>query len=236
VKRGGAEIRAVFFDRDGTLCRRSHERSHEFHLWVRARSQYDPVPFARAQSIVWDEFFGSHRSDMVVDMGVEARFWVDYWMRSLELLGVNESHLDEALDKFVFFKFSELYPETRDVLSTLHECGFRLGVISDTFPSLGDSLYYLGLGHFFDVVIDSASVGAMKPSPIIYRRAVDKLDVPAEACLFVDDTYQGVKGARVIGMHALWLDRLRVCHDLRTGIIADLRGTLAYLGIHYPKS
>ena len=102
MDQGGVEIRTVLFDRDGTLCRRSEERDREFYQWVCERSRYDPVPFARAQSIIWDKFFGSYRSDMVVDVGIEARFWVDYWRRSLELLGIDLSYLDEALDRFKF--------------------------------------------------------------------------------------------------------------------------------------
>ena len=117
------------------------------------------------------------------------------------------------------------------MLSALRAHGFQLGVISDTFPSLGDSLSYLGLAHFFDVLVDSASAGAAKPSPIIYQRALDALAVPAQACLFVDDAHHGVEGAQAVGMHVLWLDRARKGHDLDAGIIADLGGALSYLGI-----
>lgn len=225
------KIRAVFFDRDGTLCHRSEVRDREFRQWAQERSRYDPVPFSSAQAKVWDEFFASHQSDMVVDVGVEARFWVAFWQRSLELLGMDMSYLDEALERFVFFKFSEIYPETQAVLSVLYEQGFWLGVISDSFPSLGDSLSYLRLDRFFHVVVDSASTGATKPSAAIYHRALHLLNLEPEEGLFIDDVYANVEGARRAGMQALWLDRAQSEHRLAEGTIADLRGVLAYLGL-----
>ncbi len=234
IERGRGEVRAIFFDRDETLCYRSQERDQEFIEWVQAHSRYAPVPFAQAQTTVWSEFFASHRTDQIVDVGSEARFWVDFWRRSLELLGIDAAWLDQVLERFVFFKFSQLYPETFSVLERLHNHGFWLGVISDTFPSLGDSLSYLRLDHFFHVVVDSASVGSTKPSPVIYRRALDMLQIPPQAGLFIDDVYENVEGARAVGMQALWLDRLHFQHDLRAGVIANLRGVLKYLGLEAP--
>ncbi|MBN1580991.1 MAG: HAD-IA family hydrolase [Anaerolineae bacterium] len=229
MDRSRGEIRAVFFDRDETLCYHSQERDQEFFDWVQSRSRYQDVPFSEARERVGLEFFDSHRADLIVDVGTEAWFWVEYWRRSLELLGIDDSHLDEALEKFVFFKFSQLYPETQEVLTTLYDQGFLLGVISDTFPSLSDSLSYLRLDRLFHVVIDSTSAGAMKPSPLIYQKALEELSVSAQESLFVDDVPENVDGARAVGMQALWLDRLHFQHDLRAGVIANLRGVLRYL-------
>lgn len=229
MSRRRGEIVAIFFDRDGTLCHRSAARDVEFQQWVIERSRFEVVPFSEAQQIIWDEFFASHRCDMVVDVGVEARFWVDYWRRSLDLLGVARSHLDEALERFVFFKFSVIYPGVRQVLTTLMEQGFLLGVISDTFPSLPDSLVYLRLDQFFNVVVDSASVGAGKPSPLIYQYALNLLHLQPKQALFVDDIRDYVVGAQAVGMHALWLDHERSAHDLAHSTIADLYGVLDFL-------
>lgn len=229
----GRQVRAVFFDRDETLCYRSQERDQEFFDWVRSRSCYQDVPFVAAREKIGHEFFESYRTDLIVDVETEAWFWVEYWRRSLELLGIDACFLEEALEKFVFFKFSQLYPETETVLATLYDQGFLLGVISDTFPSLSDSLSYLRLDRFFHVIVDSTSVGAMKPSSLIYHKALDELKVSAQESLFVDDTFENVEGARAVGMQALWLDRLHFQHDLPGGIIANLRGVLRYLNVDH---
>ncbi len=227
-------IKAVLFDRDGTLCCPGQSLEGEFYAWVQAHSRYDPVPFVEAQAVVWDEFFASHRSDLITDLGVEARFWLDFWRRSLYLLGIDAEKIQEAVDRFIFYRFLEPYPEVGRVLNVLGERGYALGVISNTLPSLRDSLVHLGVAHLFQVAIDSASVGAFKPAPAIYELALQALNVSAPESLFVDNEYENVIGARRLGMDALLLDRASAGHCLEKRIIADLEGILAYLEISCP--
>ena len=52
----------------------------------------------------------------------------------------------------------------------------------------------------FDVVVISAEVGMRKPDPAIFHLTVEKLDVPAEACVFVDDHPGHLKAAAAEGM------------------------------------
>lgn len=222
-------IKAILFDRDGTLCCPGQSLEGEFYAWVQAHSRYDPVPFAEAQATVWDEFFASHRSDMVTDLGVEARFWLDFWRRSLYLLGIDQDKIQEAVDRFIFYRFLEPYPEVKRVLNVLNERGYALGVISNTLPSLRDSLTHLGVAHLFQVVVDGASVGVFKPASAIYCLALRALDASAPESLFVDNEHENVIGARQLGMDALWLDRESSEHCLERRTIADLEGVLAYL-------
>jgi putative hydrolase of the HAD superfamily len=45
----------------------------------------------------------------------------------------------------------------------------------------------LPIDELFEVVVDSAFVGARKPEPEIYAITLERLGLPAEACAFVDD-------------------------------------------------
>ncbi len=81
----------------------------------------------------------------------------------------------------------ELYPETHKVLAALKAQGYRLGVISDTFPSLQASLEALGIAGYFDSFTASSLVGAGKPDPKIFAAATRSLDVPAHDSVFIDD-------------------------------------------------
>jgi putative hydrolase of the HAD superfamily len=56
----------------------------------------------------------------------------------------------------------------------------------------------------FEVVVDSAFVGARKPEPEIYELTLERLGgVKAEECVFVDDVDVNCAGARELGMHAV---------------------------------
>lgn len=56
------------------------------------------------------------------------------------------------------------------------------------------------LDEVCDVVVISGEVGLRKPDPAIFRMTTDKLDVPPEHCIFVDDHPGHLKTAQEIGM------------------------------------
>jgi putative hydrolase of the HAD superfamily len=57
--------------------------------------------------------------------------------------------------------------------------------------------------ELFELVVDSAFVGMRKPDPEIYRLTLDRLGLPAAACLFLDDLDVNVTAARELGMTAI---------------------------------
>jgi glucose-1-phosphatase len=58
------------------------------------------------------------------------------------------------------------------------------------------------LRHFHSCVL-SYEVGAMKPLPLIYRRAIEKAGCLPEECFFTDDIPEYVAGARAQGIDAV---------------------------------
>jgi epoxide hydrolase-like predicted phosphatase len=62
----------------------------------------------------------------------------------------------------------------------------------------------LPVDEIFDVVVDSAFVGARKPEPKIFKVTLERLDVPAERSLLLDDIELNCNAARELGMHAVW--------------------------------
>jgi putative hydrolase of the HAD superfamily len=56
------------------------------------------------------------------------------------------------------------------------------------------------INEVFDVVVISGEVGLRKPDPEIFEFTLDKLGVPAERCVFVDDHPGHLKTAKELGM------------------------------------
>ena len=77
-----------------------------------------------------------------------------------------------------------------------------VALVSNATTRLEDDLAALGLTDAFDVVVNSARVGAAKPDPAIFLAAAGRLGVDPAGCLFVDDTPGHVEAARRIGMTA----------------------------------
>jgi putative hydrolase of the HAD superfamily len=53
------------------------------------------------------------------------------------------------------------------------------------------------------VLVDSGFVGMRKPDAEIYELTLERLGLPAAACLFVDDTEVNCEAARALGMSAV---------------------------------
>jgi putative hydrolase of the HAD superfamily len=61
----------------------------------------------------------------------------------------------------------------------------------------------LPVDEIFETVVDSGFVGVRKPEARIYELTLERLGLPAEACLFVDDLEPNIEGARAAGMIAV---------------------------------
>ena len=61
----------------------------------------------------------------------------------------------------------------------------------------------LPVDEIFETVVDSGFVGCRKPEARIYELTLERLGLPAAACLFVDDLAHNCEGARAAGMSAV---------------------------------
>lgn len=95
-------------------------------------------------------------------------------------------------------------PGARETLEELRACGYRLGIISNSFAPPGGLDQHLaeeGLLRFFEVRVYSADVGYMKPHPRIFELALERLGTAAARAIYVGDKeHIDVKGASRLGM------------------------------------
>ena len=94
------------------------------------------------------------------------------------------------------------YPGTLPMLKKLRGMGIRLAIVSDA-PSVNAwiRLVEMGMQDLFDAVVTFHDTGKTKPSPLPFRRALKKLGVRPEHCLFVGDYIEkDIQGANALGM------------------------------------
>jgi putative hydrolase of the HAD superfamily len=103
-----------------------------------------------------------------------------------------------------------------DTLQTLHERGYRLGVVSNADGRVRRLLEDAGLAPRLDVVVDSAEVGIEKPDPRIFLAATRRLELEPAACAYVGDIYDiDVVGAREAGMEPILIGRCPAPEEIR---------------------
>ncbi len=91
------------------------------------------------------------------------------------------------------------YPGVREVLDTLSRT-HKLGVISDTWPSIEKQLEYIGVSRYFSFRTFSCYLGVFKPDKRMYLDALNKSGVSAEETAFVDDSARNLEGAAAMGI------------------------------------
>jgi putative hydrolase of the HAD superfamily len=113
-----------------------------------------------------------------------------------ELIGVGADNLMGRL----LFMMDPAYEVAR-VAREARNAGIRTAVLSN---SLGREPYdpYAGyrLPELFDVVVLSAEHRVRKPAPEAFRLVLDRLALPAESCVFADDTEENLPPAAELGM------------------------------------
>jgi len=89
-------------------------------------------------------------------------------------------------------------------LERLYHNGWRQAVASSAPPAnLEAILAALGIAKYFDAVVSAADVSLGKPDPQVFLVAAQRLGVPPERCVVVEDAPAGVEGARRAGMRVI---------------------------------
>jgi putative hydrolase of the HAD superfamily len=100
------------------------------------------------------------------------------------------------------------FPEVPHALGELRRAGHALVVVSNWDCSLPDWLRKAGLLELVDGVVSSAEVGAAKPDPAPFRRALELAGAEPGAALHAGDSLENdVAGARAAGVRAVLVAR-----------------------------
>lgn len=134
--------------------------------------------------------------------------WEKYWAAVLEPKGINDPDEQEAFAQAIFADTQHLHPEMVALLSELHG-HYQLAVVSNASWT-DDELFHLLHGNnnhslpaeLFEVIVTSATFGAVKPAPEIFRHALERLGVRPEEAIFTDDLVSFTDSAARVGIHS----------------------------------
>lgn len=221
--------KAIFFDAAGTLIRLTKSVGQHYAL-VGARQglALDAAELDKAFGQVWREMprrpaTGQPRAD-------DDKGW---WRELIERVLDRISAKVDPLDRDTFFEAAyghfaeagvwELYPEVPEILAALSP-RFSLAVVSNFDGRLRMILEHLAVSRYFPHVLLSSEVGADKPDPLIFRRALEVTGFAADEVLHAgDDPERDWAAAEAAGLGVFRLDR-------RHNSLRDLLPVLAPAG------
>jgi epoxide hydrolase-like predicted phosphatase len=114
---------------------------------------------------------------------------------------------DIDMDGFGERYFAHLEPNQPmiEYMRQLRARGYRMAICTNNVREWEQRWRsMLPVEEIFDVIVDSAFVGARKPERRIYEVTLERLGSSAAEVLFIDDVELNCNAARELGMEAVW--------------------------------
>ncbi|MCX7205557.1 MAG: phosphoglycolate phosphatase [Proteobacteria bacterium] len=183
-------IKAFAFDLDGTLADSIPDLAHAANA-ARRDAGLAQLEEALIESYVGDGTESLVARAMAADMGASFTGTA----AQTEALARFDQHYLEGLTLK-----TKLYPGVANTLNELHDCGYRLAIVTNkperfTLPLLKE----LGIGNVFDVVVSGDSLATRKPNAEPLQYVMEKLGVSADEFLMVGDSKNDILAARAAG-------------------------------------
>ena len=90
----------------------------------------------------------------------------------------------------------------------LHAQGLQQAIASSApGENVGVMLRALALDGMFEAIVSAEDVTRGKPDPQVFLAAAERLDVPRDRCIVVEDAAVGVQAARSAGMRCIGVSR-----------------------------
>ena len=185
-------MRAALFDMDGTLVRTEE-------IWISAL--VDSLQ-RRGAKLDWLEVakceYGRPWNDCYANVRAK---WPEYTPPQ-EILGGETSRFYHDYIQ----EHSIAIPASVELLRRLHDCGWRIAVVSGSGrASVEETMALIGVTGLLDEIVAEEDATRGKPSPEPFLVAAKRLGVSPEHCVVFEDSRAGVLSAKAAGMFCVAL-------------------------------
>ncbi|MBI3632646.1 MAG: HAD family phosphatase [Candidatus Vogelbacteria bacterium] len=179
------KIRAVIFDMDGVII-----NSEQIHVMAEnfVLNKYGIFPTEKE----WDSFKGK------TSAGIFSQIIIEHHIEGISV----EYLTGEKVDKFLEMMLAadiELFDGLVDLINDL-SVRFSLALSTSSHSRIQKVIFdRFDLHKYFSVVVTGDMIKIGKPDPEPYLLAIDKLGVPADSCVVIEDSVNGVASAKSAG-------------------------------------
>lgn len=181
-------VRAVIFDMGGVLLR-THNVEPRTKLAARfglSRQELEMLVFQSPSSIEAEKGLISEE---------------DHWLYVADKLSLNPAELPGFIEEY--WSGDRLDENLVNYLRGLRPA-IKTGLLSNAWTGARESIARrFKFLDVFDQIIFSAEVGLRKPDKAIFDLILDRLKVPAEQAVLVDDFIVNINGAKNVGMKGI---------------------------------
>ena len=180
--------KAVIFDMDGVIV---DNDIYHFRAWGELCKKYD----LEVSSDDVKSWFGNTNSMILKNLFGNA---IDN--EKIERMG----HEKEMIYRELYQDEIKTVPGLVPFLESLKDINIRIAIATSA-PTVNVDfvLENTGIRNYFHKIIDASMIKEGKPSPEIYLKASEVLDIPNSSCLVFEDSFHGIESARRAGMKVI---------------------------------
>ena len=143
-----------------------------------------------------------------ISSGIYQNTLFDVLRDSLNIESDREELKKLVRDQLKKIDYKRVLLESADeMLELLRRRGFKLAVISNNDGYTLEKCRQLGIGEYFDSVVDSTRVGMVKPDRNIYTYTLNELGAYADEAVHIGDLYGAdILGGINSGLDVIWFN------------------------------
>ena len=224
------EYKYFLFDLDRTLwdfdtnaCNNIYSLLDEFSLQHIDKEEFYKT-FDSVNHKLWAKY---EKGELPKAVLRSERFYQSLLFFGTENRDLSENMGERYLERMPYQK--ALMPHALEVLKELKKRGCKMALISNGFKEVQyKKLICCGINSYFDAVLISEEQGVHKPSPIIFKRALNAIDgKKSEALMVGDDFANDIEGAMIFGIDQFFYNYKSIpCDGGPTYDSSDLRDLL----------
>ncbi|BDX06459.1 HAD family hydrolase [Planctobacterium marinum] len=181
------QVRAVLFDHDGTLV--DSEFVH-YQMWLQATG---------LKSDVFTE-----QMNTMYCVGIPGDKNAQYLVEQFDLAEDPESLISKKRKVTQEWLVSHCFPAmpgANRIMRNFAKLGIRMAIVSGSERFAVDrSVSGNGFAKYIETITTGEEVPNNKPAPDVYFEALKKMNLPASACIAIEDTQHGVEAAKAAGI------------------------------------
>lgn len=202
-------FQALIFDLDGVLA----DTAHLHHAaWKRLTDEI---------GLPWSEDIGEQlkgvdrAASLEIVLGEAAARYTRE--QKQQLADRKNAYYRKAIETF---SARDLLPGALATLKAARKAGLKIALASAS-RSAGELVERMGIGEFFDHIVDASTIARAKPDPEIFQRAAAALGVDTADCLGIEDAQAGIAAIKSAGMAVLGIGDIRILGEA-DAVLPDL--------------
>ncbi len=109
----------------------------------------------------------------------------------------------------LYSKFANLSGDMKEIVENLHDAGFIVSLMSNTFEIHAELNELRGFYDLFDNIFLSNEIGIRKPELEKYKYVLRKLKTKPKYCIFIDDKMVNLIPARQLGIYVIKFESIQ---------------------------